>query len=98
MYWYSVAGLPVLWRSRCLASSMVDAFSKVKFTRLGIFVSKASMTYCWSFLSAAAWASGSARVSGCWSLWPRELSVMVTVFIPYAPVPFWLFGVFRFFG
>jgi len=74
MYWYSVAGLPVLWRNKCLASSMVDAFSKVKVTRLGIFVSKASMIYCWSFLSAAVCASGSASVSGCWSLWRARLS------------------------
>lgn len=93
MYWYRVAGLPVLWRSRCLASSMVVAFSKVSVTRLGILVSRESMMYCWSFLSAGVRASGRDNVSGVWSLWPRELSVMVTVFICLLP-----FGFLEFFA
>jgi len=78
-----------------LASSKVDAFSKVKGTKLGIFVSKESITYCWSFLSAALCASGRASVSGCWSLWPLELSVMVTVFICLLP---FLFACLEFFA
>ena len=88
MYWYSVAELPVLCRSRCLASSMVEALSNVKVTKLGILVSSASMIYCWSFRSAAVRASGSASVSGFWSLVPRELSDMVTVFIVLLPFLF----------
>lgn len=67
---------------------MAVVFSKVRVIRLGILVSSASIMYCWSFLSAAVGASGKVRVRGVWSLWPRELSVMVTVFICLLPFRF----------
>ena len=64
---------------------MVVVFWNVKVTRLGIRVSNASMMYSWSFWSAAVCASGSFSVRGVWSLWPRELFVMVRVFICLLP-------------
>ena len=36
MYWYSVAGLPVVYLRRYDASFRIDSFSKAKGMRLGI--------------------------------------------------------------